>query len=89
MFIVDQVEQWHCQLDKRDIFIHLCSAESEINSNSAKHEYVNMSIPLIEHSAGDAIDRAGVRTLTGGGIYSYIQVLPTSFFCNKIDFKRN
>ena len=30
--------------------------------------------------------RAGARTLIGGGIYSYIQVLPTSFFCNKFDF---
>ena len=63
MFIVDQVEQCIASLNsgiaslisKRDIFIHVCSAESEINSNSAKHKYVNMSIPLIEHSAGDTL----------------------------------
>ena len=63
MFIVDQVEQWRRQLDKwgGGIFIYSCSAASEIDSiskkfNCAKHEYVNMSTPLIDHSAGDATE---------------------------------
>ena len=64
MFIVEQVEQWRRQLDKwggGDIFIYSCSAASEINLiskkfNCAKHEYVNMSSALIDHSAGDATE---------------------------------
>ena len=38
------------------------------------------------------IRRAGARTLIGGRVGVYIHIFrfcPTSFFCNKVDFKRN
>ena len=64
MFIVDQVEKCRRQLDKWGGHIHiyirvlpnLKSIRFQKKFNCAKHEYVNMSTPLIEHSAGDATE---------------------------------
>ena len=58
VYLVDQVEQWRRQLDMRGTYsyIRVLPNLKSIRFDCAKHEYVNMSTPLIEHSAGDATE---------------------------------